>query len=228
MGLSDSVTLSFMVVGHTKFTPDSCFGLLKQRFRKCHVQTLQDMADVVTTSATCNNVEVVGWEDGVPIIPTYDWASYFAEYCNKITGIKQYHHFTCNKSNLGKVLCKEMSDSTTVEVNILKKKHPWKPTTSTMPPVIKPKGLDAKRRWYLYEKIRPYCHTDEAKDRTCPLPSCPRECDSPPASPIPSSPSHPLPLSSLTSNSPRPPPSKKQRICGNCHEPGHNARTCKN
>ena len=72
MGLSDSVTLSFMVVGHTKFTPDSCFGLLKQRFRKCHVQTLQDMANVVTTSATCNNVEVVGWEDGVPIIPTYD------------------------------------------------------------------------------------------------------------------------------------------------------------
>ena len=93
-----------MIVGHNKFTPDSCFGLLKQAFRRTHVQTLQAMADVVTNSAVCNEVEVVGWEDGVPLIPTYDWSSYFAEHMNKVVGIKKFHHFTSIKSKPGTVL----------------------------------------------------------------------------------------------------------------------------
>ena len=52
VGLSDSISLSF-----------------KQQFRRTAVNTLQDIADVVTQSAVCNEVEVVGWEDGVPLIP---------------------------------------------------------------------------------------------------------------------------------------------------------------
>ena len=30
-GLHNNITLSFMVAGHTKFSPDWCFGLLKKR-----------------------------------------------------------------------------------------------------------------------------------------------------------------------------------------------------
>ena len=30
---------------------------------------------------------------------------------------------------------------------------------------------EAARQWYLYEQIRPFCTTDQAKDITCPLPS---------------------------------------------------------
>ncbi len=48
-----------------KFSHDSCFGLLKQKYIRTAVNTLQAIADVVTESAVCNNVEVVGWEDGV-------------------------------------------------------------------------------------------------------------------------------------------------------------------
>ena len=87
MGLNDSISLSFMIVGHTKFSPDSCFGLFKQKFRNTPVNTLQEIADVVTQSAVCNHVEVVGWEDGVPLIPTYNWSSFFAVNMNKLTGI---------------------------------------------------------------------------------------------------------------------------------------------
>ena len=72
VGLSDSVELSFMVVGHMKFSPDSCFGLLKQQFRRTAVNTLHNIANVVRRSAECNKVETIGWEDGVPLIPTYD------------------------------------------------------------------------------------------------------------------------------------------------------------
>ena len=50
VGLSHSITLSFMVVGHTKFIPDSCFGLVKQWYRKTHVECLSDIIDVVNNS----------------------------------------------------------------------------------------------------------------------------------------------------------------------------------
>ena len=33
-GLNISITLSFLIVGHTKFSPDWCFGLLKQAYRQ--------------------------------------------------------------------------------------------------------------------------------------------------------------------------------------------------
>ena len=34
-GLNESIEISFLLVGHTKFAPDWCFGLLKQRLRRC-------------------------------------------------------------------------------------------------------------------------------------------------------------------------------------------------
>lgn len=38
-GLSDSIELSFMLVGHTKFAPDRFFGLFKNLFRRSQVDT---------------------------------------------------------------------------------------------------------------------------------------------------------------------------------------------
>ena len=67
-----------MLVGHTKFTPDSCFGLLKQRFRRIHVQCLNDIVQVVEQSASVNKASLVGNEAGEVFVPTYDWLFYFA------------------------------------------------------------------------------------------------------------------------------------------------------
>ena len=41
-----SIKISFLPVGHTKFSPDWCFGLIKQRFRKTDVGCLEDIATV--------------------------------------------------------------------------------------------------------------------------------------------------------------------------------------
>ena len=87
VGLSDSITLFFMVAGHTKFSPDRSFGLLKKEFRKTAVNTLSDIAAVVTRSASCNTAELVGREDGIPLIATYDWTSFFGGKMSKISGI---------------------------------------------------------------------------------------------------------------------------------------------
>ena len=39
-GLSNRCQLSFMIVGHTRFSPDWCFGLIKMRYRKSTVSSM--------------------------------------------------------------------------------------------------------------------------------------------------------------------------------------------
>ena len=77
-GLHKNITLSFLVVGHTKFAPDWCFGLLKQRYRKTKVGSLADIAQVVNESAKVNIPQLCGTEDGSIIVPTYDWKGWLA------------------------------------------------------------------------------------------------------------------------------------------------------
>ena len=57
VGLHQSCTYSFLIVGHTKFACDWCFGLLKQSFGKCLVSSLHELATVVDTS-TVSGVNV--------------------------------------------------------------------------------------------------------------------------------------------------------------------------
>ena len=140
-----------MLVGHTKFTPDSCFGLLKQRFRRTHVQCLMDIARVVQESASVNHVRLVGNEAGDVYVPTYNWLSYFAPKFKKVSGIKMYHQFHFSSSSPGTVLCKEFSDSPGTVMVLLK--EAWKPVATDLPQIVEPPGLSADRQWYLYEKI---------------------------------------------------------------------------
>ena len=71
VGLHNSITMSFMLVGHTKFSPDWCFGLLKQKYRKSYVSCLQDIVDVVNQSADVNTAQLVGSQDGEVLVPMY-------------------------------------------------------------------------------------------------------------------------------------------------------------
>ena len=59
-GRNASITISFLPAGHTKFSPDTCFGLLKQKFRKTDVDSLDDFATVVEQSASVNKSQLVG------------------------------------------------------------------------------------------------------------------------------------------------------------------------
>ena len=46
-GLHYTITISFMVVGHTKFALEGYFGLLKRSFRKIEVSSLFDLEEVI-------------------------------------------------------------------------------------------------------------------------------------------------------------------------------------
>ena len=168
-GLHSEVTISFLVVGHTKFAPDWCFGLFKRLYRRTNIGSLKDVAEVVNKSATCNMAQLVCKENGSTIVPTHNWASHFAPNFKKIPSIKKYHHFKMSSSYPGMVFVKEHADSAEVQFNLLK--HPWSPRSEDLPDTISPQGLSAERQWYLYEQIRPFC-PEEAKDLTCPRPRC--------------------------------------------------------
>ena len=90
-----SITLNFLLTGHTKFAPDWCFGLLKKRYRVTDVSSLDELCDVVRASSLTNlNVpQLVGKEDGSQFVPQYDWHSFLGPYFKTLHGIKKYHHF---------------------------------------------------------------------------------------------------------------------------------------
>lgn len=64
VGLNDSISVSFLIVGHTKFAPDWCFGLLKRAFQRTRVDCLDDIVRVVEESAEGNHAQLVGAQDG--------------------------------------------------------------------------------------------------------------------------------------------------------------------
>ena len=87
-GRNSSITISFLPAGHTKFSSDTCFDLLKQKYRKKDVDSLDDFATVIEKSAFVNESQLVGNTNGEVIVPTYDWTSYFAVFYKKLTESK--------------------------------------------------------------------------------------------------------------------------------------------
>ena len=84
-----NITLSFLPVGHMKFSPDWCFGLLKRQYKRTKVGSLKSIAEVVNNSAECNVAQLVSREDGSTIVPTFDWTSFFIPTPEEDTGNKE-------------------------------------------------------------------------------------------------------------------------------------------
>ncbi len=73
-GRHNNILLSFLVVGHTKFAPDWCFGLFKRLFKRTKIGSLKTIVEVAESSAKCNHAQLVVDEEGRVIVPIYDWA----------------------------------------------------------------------------------------------------------------------------------------------------------
>ena len=218
-GLHQSVTISFMLVGHTKFAPDWCFGLLKQRFRRTFVSSLQDLVDVVDRSADVNVPELVGTQDGAVLVPTYDWVSFLGEHFRRVPQMKSQHHFHFSSTSPGVVNMKEYSDSDSRQFRVLVDSS-WEPSPATLPTQILPAGLSDERKWYLYHQIREFCR-DGTQDLVCPHPE--PNSDSR-LSPVRHRP--PTTASCSVHSNDHTPPTKRRRHCKQCGGTGHDRRTC--
>ena len=76
-GLSQSRELSFMIPGHTRFSPDRFFELIKRKFRRSKVSSLSQIVEVVESSTTGgqNKAYVIGNECAKPFA-YYDWSEF--------------------------------------------------------------------------------------------------------------------------------------------------------
>lgn len=173
VGLHKEITISFLLVGHTKFSPDWCFGLFKQLYRKTKVGSIHDIAEVVKQSAIVNHPQLVGEYDGTTHVKTYDWSSFFESHTiqTSLKGISKMHHFRFTADHPGCVFVRSSSDDTEKKIKLVKDLS-WKPHKNFLPEQVIPPGLSLERQWYLYNKIREFC-PDNAKDMVCPQPSTP-------------------------------------------------------
>lgn len=154
--LHHTINYNFLLAGHTKFAPDWCFGLAKQRTRRTFISSLFDIARAIEDSASVNTAELVGFHNGTVLIPTYDWMSYLATFFKKIPQLKSYHHFRFDKDFPGTVFCKQYWSSEEQALNILKHERNV-PEHGRLPPVITPQGISRERDEYLFKEIREFC-----------------------------------------------------------------------
>lgn len=199
MGLHTSCSVSFMIVGHTKFGPDWFFGLLKRKYRKTRVSSMCQIASVVKDSTTDGQNEsfIVG-QDEPPLI-YYDWHTYFSSFFTTIPNITSYHHFSFHADHPGTVTLRKYCDSSPTTFKFMKSSPP----TDGLPPILQPEGLSNARQEYLYDEIRQFCE-EEYKDTTCPQP-----------------PSRKRGVGCSASNTDICMPTKRPRTCSYCKQPGH-------
>ena len=57
-GYHRRVNYNFMIAGHTKFTPDRCFGLIKKKYRSLFCSSVFDVAAAINESSTINQAEI--------------------------------------------------------------------------------------------------------------------------------------------------------------------------
>ena len=152
-GLHEEINYNFLIPGHTKFSPDWCFGLLKKKTRRTFISSLFDIGKAVKESATVNVAELVGLHDGTVLIPTYDWVTFLGQYFKKLPQIKSYYHFRFHKDYPGTVFCKTYWYSEEKAINLLRRA----PEAGELPPTVPPSGISRERAEYLYKEIREFC-----------------------------------------------------------------------
>jgi len=169
--LHSKIEMSFLVVGHTKFSPDSHFGLIRQRYRNSAVYTYNQLAKVVEESAEGNYNACQRYSSGVsmPRIIYRDWSAWLSKFFKPIPNITSYHHFAIDFEESGVVCVKKEVDSKEEKINLIKSGCQFD-AAQELPLELFPEGLSIERQWYLYEHIREHIPSEDDKNSTCPKP----------------------------------------------------------
>ena len=173
INLHTQITYSFMVAGHTKFSPDGFFGLLKLKLRKSEVDNLDDLVKVVqnSTNSRFNQAQTIYDKDKNQIVNFYNWKEFLLKYFKPIPNILKYHHFILHKNNIGKVEVKTAIDKEKQTINIMKSNNI---EIEKFPQPIFSSGLSAERQWYLYEQVRQHIKDPQKQNEYCSLSNIPK------------------------------------------------------
>lgn len=166
--LNKSIQLNFLLTGHTKFSPDRNFGIIKCKFSKSIVDCHEDFLDVIEKSSPNNfNIAVPSKDprNNTRNVVWAQWDEFLAQYFKPIPNITKYHHFRFNED--GSVKAKFFSNSEEEEIRKATLLH------ANVSPlkVVEPDGLSLQRAWYLYKEVRPLCSKESSKDLLAPKPN---------------------------------------------------------
>src|SRR5437764_845369 len=95
-----------MIAGHTKFSPDRNFGMIKKRYRKSTIFSKEEFVRVVEESSPAGLNKVQCYEEGRGF--QYLDFKVLEKYFVKLPNIGKYHHFLFERSDLGVVKVKEL------------------------------------------------------------------------------------------------------------------------
>lgn len=112
-GKNKKNSLHFLLTGHTKFSPDRNFGILKSKYARADVDCLQDMMEVVNTSSPHGyNValSIVDPSTNIQKVKWKKWDDCLKQNFHSIPHITKYHHFVFLPN--GEIRAKEFVDST--------------------------------------------------------------------------------------------------------------------
>jgi hypothetical protein len=151
----ETITVNFMIPGHTKFLCDAFFGSIKKVYRDHKINTIDDIQTVVNKSARGN--------EAIRFNQDSDWTWYnFTELFEgnfvNFPHIKKYQHFRFSSlpDDIGKVYASKKSGSEEISYRLLKNDYFDKNTPLNIIPV---QPLTEKRRKYLFTTVRN--HVDE-------------------------------------------------------------------
>ena len=172
-GQHDRIQLNFMLPGHTKFRPDSYFGLFKKHYRRQdRIDDMEDLADCVRQcgqNVTCVPQLYQDWK-------YYDWNAYLGQWFGPLVGIGRCYAFEFDREHPGVMIMKAMpSDTNPIQVTMLRAGVTLQVIrdayqSQKMPPTIEPNGLSLQQSLYLYEKVREYVLDPTKRDSVCPKP----------------------------------------------------------
>jgi len=159
-------------VGHTKFSPDGYFGLIKKTYRRSKVYTYDHLVEVINSSTTgkYNICQAYGDDPGHETIRFRKWSSWLGKRFNSLPGITQYQHFHTAASAPGRITVRQSAHDEEKTFSLLKDQGFQFSGESAKPPCFKSRGLSAKRQWYLYDNIRPHILNKVDQDATAPKP----------------------------------------------------------
>lgn len=172
-GKNEKILYNFLVSGHTKFSPDRGFGMLKKKYATSTIDSLHDLAVCVNSSSPKGLQKAVITYDpstNEHHVIWSNWTDYLQQLFKKMPGLTQHHHFIFTSDGL--VRTKAYADSD--EQCCYLEKPDWSLDAALIIEDIVSDGLPLERQWYLYENIRQFIIDENKKDHVAPKPVLPK------------------------------------------------------
>lgn len=99
IGLHDKIELSFLVVGHTKFSPDGNEGLVKRHYRRSQVVTIEQLAHIIESSSKNGHNVCIRVSQNQTSVIGRRWSSWLSQYFETLKGISNYQNEVIEREN---------------------------------------------------------------------------------------------------------------------------------